>query len=41
MSRSADVAQARDDCFPRVSGDEPDWDALGGMHAVFSSRERR
>ena len=40
MSRASKRPRASLLCFPRVSGDEPVLEAVNGLVAVFSPRER-
>ena len=40
MSPSQPQQQLRYKCFPRVSGDEPEYQELGTLIGAFSPRER-
>ena len=40
MSRTPALTPKGDDCFPRVSGDEPEYQELGTLLGAFSPRER-
>ena len=40
MSRRAYHGEPVQGCFPRVSGDEPEYQELGTLLGAFSPRER-
>ena len=40
MSRMRVSNRTPTDCFPRVSGDEPEYQKLGTLLGAFSPRER-